>query len=34
MSVLVGKKAPVFNTKAVVKGGEIVDNFSLSYNFV
>ncbi len=29
MSVLVGKKAPVFNTKAVVKGGEIVDNFSL-----
>lgn len=30
MSVLVGKKAPVFNTKAVVNGGEIVDNFSLS----
>lgn len=30
MSVLVGKKAPVFNTKAVVNGGEIVDNYSLS----
>jgi peroxiredoxin 2/4 len=29
MSVLVGKKAPVFNTKAVVNGGEIVENFSL-----
>lgn len=30
MSVLVGKKAPVFNTKAVVNGGEIVDSYSLS----
>lgn len=30
MSVLVGKKAPAFNTKAVVNGGEIVENFSLS----
>lgn len=29
MSVLVGKKAPVFNTGAVVNGGEIVDGFSL-----
>ena len=29
MSVLVGKKAPVFNAKAVVNGGEIVDNYSL-----
>lgn len=29
MSVLVGKKAPVFNAKAVVNGGEIVENFSL-----
>ena len=29
MSVLVGKKAPSFNAKAVVKGGEIVDTFSL-----
>jgi Peroxiredoxin len=29
MSVLVGKKAPVFNSKAVVNGGEIVDSFSL-----
>jgi peroxiredoxin (alkyl hydroperoxide reductase subunit C) len=29
MSVLVGKKAPVFSTKAVIKGGEIVENFSL-----
>lgn len=29
MSVLVGKKAPEFNTKAVVNGEEIVDNFSL-----
>ena len=27
--VLVGKKAPSFSTKAVVNGGEIVDNFSL-----
>lgn len=29
MSVLVGKKAPVFYSKAVVNGGEIVENFSL-----
>jgi len=29
MSVLVGKKAPVFNSKAVENGGEIVENFSL-----
>jgi len=29
MSVLVGKKAPLFSTKAVVNGGEIVDDFSL-----
>ncbi|HEY4799750.1 MAG TPA: redoxin domain-containing protein, partial [Bacteroidia bacterium] len=29
MAVLVGKKAPSFKAKAVVKGGEIVDNFSL-----
>jgi peroxiredoxin 2/4 len=29
MSVLVGKKAPLFKTKAVVNGGEIVDNYSL-----
>lgn len=29
MSVLVGKNAPVFNSKAVVNGGEIVENFSL-----
>jgi len=29
MSVLVGKKAPLFKAKAVVNGGEIVDNFSL-----
>ena len=27
MSVLVGKKAPAFNAKAVVNGGEIVENF-------
>jgi peroxiredoxin (alkyl hydroperoxide reductase subunit C) len=30
MSVLVGKKAPLFNAKAVVNGGEIIENFSLS----
>lgn len=30
MSVLVGKKAPDFNTGAVVKGYEIVENFTLS----
>ena len=29
MSVLVGKKAPLFSTKAVVEGGKIVDNYSL-----
>ena len=29
MSVLVGKKAPVFSAKAVINGGEIVENFSL-----
>lgn len=29
MSVLVGKKAPAFNAKAVVNGLEIVENFSL-----
>jgi peroxiredoxin (alkyl hydroperoxide reductase subunit C) len=29
MSVLVGKKAPAFNAKAVVNGGEIIENFSL-----
>ena len=30
MSSLVGKKAPNFNLKAVVNGGEIVDSYSLS----
>ena len=29
MSVLVGKKAPVFSATAVVNGGEIIENFSL-----
>jgi peroxiredoxin 2/4 len=29
MSVLVGKKAPAFSSKAVVNGSEIVENFSL-----
>ncbi|MCF8217924.1 MAG: peroxiredoxin [Bacteroidales bacterium] len=29
MSVLVGKKAPGFSTTAVIKGSEIVENFSL-----
>ena len=29
MAVLVGKKAPQFTTKAVVNGGQIVDDFSL-----
>jgi len=29
MSVLVGKKAPSFKAKAVVNGGEIVENYSL-----
>ena len=30
MSVLVEKKAPLFNTKAVVSGNEIVEDFSLN----
>lgn len=30
MSVLVGKKAPLFTEAAVLNGGEIVENFSLS----
>lgn len=30
MSVLVGKKAPVFEAEAVINGGEFVDKFSLS----
>jgi len=30
MAVLVGKMAPDFNCKAVVNGGEFVDNFTLS----
>jgi peroxiredoxin (alkyl hydroperoxide reductase subunit C) len=29
MAVLVGKKAPLFKAKAVINGGEIIDNFSL-----
>lgn len=29
MAVLVGKKAPSFSAKAVINGGEIVENFSL-----
>lgn len=29
MSVLVGEKAPLFNSKVVINGGEIVENFSL-----
>ena len=29
MSVLVGKKAPLFCTKAVIEGGKIIDNYSL-----
>ena len=29
MSVLVGKKAPSFSTKAVINGGEIVEKYSL-----
>ncbi|OQA01916.1 MAG: putative peroxiredoxin [Bacteroidetes bacterium ADurb.Bin408] len=29
MSVLVGKKAPLFNAEAVINGGEFVENFSL-----
>jgi len=30
MAVLVGKKAPVFKTNAVINGNEIVENFSLA----
>ena len=30
MTVLVGKKAPDFNEKAVINGGEVVDSFTLS----
>lgn len=30
MSVLVGKKAPVFSTDAVINGNQIVENFSLN----
>ena len=30
MAVLVGKKAPAINSKAVINGGEIVENFTLS----
>jgi peroxiredoxin (alkyl hydroperoxide reductase subunit C) len=33
MSVLVGKKAPVFKANAVVNGGEMVENFSLEQYF-
>lgn len=29
MAVLIGKKAPAFSAKAVVNGGEIINNFSL-----
>ena len=29
MAVLVGKKAPLFKAKAVVNGGEIINDFSL-----
>ena len=29
MAVLVGKKAPLFSSKALINGSEIVDNFSL-----
>ncbi len=29
MSVLVGKKAPLFSTKAVVEGGRMVENYTL-----
>ena len=29
MAVLVGKKAPVFNSPAVINGGEVVENYSL-----
>ena len=30
MGVLVGKKAPMFNTEAVINGNQIIENFSLS----
>ncbi len=30
MSVLVGKKAPLFTTKAVINGNEIIEDFSLN----
>ena len=30
MSVLVGRNAPDFNAQAVINGGEIVENFTLS----
>ncbi len=33
MAVLVGKKAPLFTSSAVVKGGEIVNDFSLEQFF-
>ena len=29
MSVLVGQKAPAFSAKAVVSGGQILENFTL-----
>ena len=29
MGVLVGKKAPLFESTAVINGGDIVDKFSL-----
>ena len=29
MSVLVGKKAPLFSTKAVIDGGKIVEDYNL-----
>ena len=29
MSILVGKKAPLFSSKAVINGSEIIENFSL-----
>ena len=32
MAVLVGKKAPSFKAKAVVMGGEIVNDFSLWFD--
>jgi peroxiredoxin 2/4 len=30
METLIGKKAPVFSSQAVINGGEIIENFSLS----